>query len=143
MLVEVAFALPLNKTFHYRASNGSEPADPYIGRRVLAPFGKKTMVGYVVGTTTETPAFPIKPIHTWIDSLPLLDESLLELARWMSQKYLCSMGEALSAILPGQLRPPKRLRTEDSGLRTEKKTLLSPQHSVLSTIQLSPEQEKV
>jgi primosomal protein N' (replication factor Y) len=108
MYVEVAFALPLNKTFHYKTDNGTEPANPYIGRRVLAPFGNKTMIGYVVGTTTETPSFPVKPIHTWVDPQPLLDATFLELAEWMAKKYLCSTGEALSAILPGQLRAPKR-----------------------------------
>src|SRR5262245_51885037 len=118
MLIEVAFALPLDKTFHYRTANGSEPADPYIGRRVLAPFGKKTLVGYVVGTTTQVPSFPVKPIQSWIDPKPLLDEPLLELARWMAKRYLCSIGEALSAILPRQLHAAKRTspRTSSSPL---------------------------
>ena len=39
--VEVAFPIPLNKTFNYKAFDGS------IGCRVLAPFGpKKTLIGY-------------------------------------------------------------------------------------------------
>src|SRR3989338_6541215 len=115
MYVEVAFALPLNRTFHYRTLNGESPdlpagpAGSYIGRRVLAPFGKKTLVGYAVGTQDQTPSFPTKLIHSWIDDQPLLDPALLDLARWMSKTYLCSMGEALAAILPPQLRAPKRI----------------------------------
>src|SRR5947207_12494866 len=136
MYLEVAFALPLNRTFHYSVKNGSQPHDPFVGRRVLAPFGRNVKVGYVVGSQTEAPAFPTKPIDAWIDTQPMLDETLLDLARWMAQTYLCSVGEALAAILPPQLQAPKRLSTEVRGLRTEEHPL-SPQHSVLSPIRLS------
>lgn len=79
-----------------------------MGRRVLAPFGPKTLLGYVVGTQQDTPNFPTKPIQSWVDEQPLLDEHHLQLAQWLSQTYLCSVGEALAAILPAPLRPPKR-----------------------------------
>src|SRR4029078_3434548 len=111
MFVEVAFPLPLNRTFHYRALNGERP-DAFIGRRVLAPFGRKTLVGYAVGSQEQTPNFPTKPIQAWLDTDPLLDASLLELAQWLAHNYLCSYGEAFSAILPPQLRAPKHTRTE-------------------------------
>ncbi len=143
MFVEVAFALPLNRTFHYRTLNGAEPHDQLIGRRVLAPFGKNTIVGYVVGTQSEAPDFPTKSIGAWIDNQPLLDESLLDLARWLAQTYLCSVGEALAAILPPQLQAPKRTRTEVRGLGAEENPTLSPQHSALSPIRLSVEQKHV
>jgi primosomal protein N' (replication factor Y) len=108
MYLEIAFPLPMNRTFHYSVKNGPEPHDPFVGRRVLAPFGRQTKVGYVVGTQIETPAFATKPIGAWVDAQPLIDESLLNLARWMAQTYLCSVGEALAAILPPQLQAPKR-----------------------------------
>jgi len=101
--VEVSFPIPLNKTFHYRAQGGS------TGCRVLAPFGpKKNLVGYVVGRMSEKPSFPTKEIVRWIDAEPFLDESLLDLARWVSDRYLCSLGEALACIVPPALEAPKR-----------------------------------
>ncbi len=102
--VEVAFPIPLNKTFHYLATGGQ------VGSRVLAPFGpKKNLVGYVVGRMHEKPHFPTKPILKWLDEEPFLDDSLIELARWVSERYLCSLGEALASIVPPTLAAPKRV----------------------------------
>jgi primosomal protein N' (replication factor Y) (superfamily II helicase) len=108
VFVEVAFPLPLNRTFHYRAFNGELSQNGYIGRRVLAPFGKKSLIGYVIGTQDAVPPFPTKPISSWLDPRPFLNKDLLDMAEWLAETYLCSLGEALAAILPPQLKAPKR-----------------------------------
>src|SRR5438309_9085696 len=52
VFVEVAFPIPLNRTFHYETGD-----PPIVGARVSAPFGKKgSKVGYVVGQTNEKPS---------------------------------------------------------------------------------------
>jgi len=107
--VEVAFPIPLNKTFHYQAVGGK------IGGRVLAPFGpKKNLVGYAIARTSEKPPFPTKEIIRWIDDEPFLDEALIGLARWVADRYLCSLGEALACIVPPVLGAPKRQRSASS-----------------------------
>jgi len=108
--VEVAFPIPLNKTFHYRADEAR------IGCRVLAPFGpKKSLVGYVVSCMSEKPSFPTKEIVRWVDDEPFLDQTLIELARWVADRYLCSLGEALACIVPPTLEAPKRPRVTEPG----------------------------
>src|ERR1017187_10100581 len=103
MFVEIAFPIPLNKTFHYQ-SQGAE-----IGSRVLAPFGpKKNLVGYVVGQTSQVPSFPTKPILAVLDDVSYIDSTMLELARWVAGRYLCSLGEALACVMPPALAAPKR-----------------------------------
>src|SRR5262249_10581605 len=39
-----------------------------------------------------------------LDPQPLLDDALLRLCRWLAEYYMCSLGEALSAALPGSVR---------------------------------------
>ena len=137
--VEVAFPIPLNKTFHYRADGGP------IGSRVLAPFGpKKNLVGYVVGRMSDKPAFPTKDIAQWLDEEPFLDGPLIELSRWVSERYLCSLGEALACVVPPALAAPKRrVNNEDSGLRTQIETkTLSVLSSQSSTLVLTAEQQR-
>jgi len=114
--VEVAFPIPLNKTFHYRAEGGQ------VGSRVLTPFGaKKNLVGYVVGRTSEKPTFATKEVIRWIDAEPFVDEKLLELARWVSDRYLCSLGEALACVVPPALTAPKRPLIEKAVIPADRK----------------------
>ncbi len=102
-LIEVVFNLPLHQNFTY-----SVPEDLEIttGYRVLAPFGSRRLSGYVVGGRRTPPAgvAEIKQIHRAVDKRPVFDRRLLELARWLSDMYLCSLGEALATMLPGGRR---------------------------------------
>ena len=132
--VEIAFPIPLNRAFHYRVPVHENGADHPLGTRVLAPFGqKKNLVGYVVGKTDQTPAFPTKEILSWLDTESFIDEKSLELARWLSDRYLCSLGEALACTMPPHLMPPKRPRVND--------VTHSLTHLLTSSLTLSVEQQ--
>ncbi len=103
--VEVVVNRPVEKPYHYgvpEALRGKLAA----GQRVLIPFGHSTTTGYIIGFTDTPDVEPakIKEITRLIDEEPLIDEKLLELAKWISSYYLCSLGEALEAILPGPVR---------------------------------------
>lgn len=107
--IEVVFPIPLDRAFHYRVPAAGHGNGHGLGTRVLAPFGKKkNQVGYVVGKTNDTPSFPTKEIVAWLDTESFIDETLLDLARWLSERYLCSLGEALACIAPPHLLPPKK-----------------------------------
>jgi len=127
--IEVSFPIPLNKTFHYRAEGG------HVGSRVLAPFGpKKNLVGFVVDRTSEKPSFPTKSIVAWLDDKPFLNPTLISLSRWVSERYLCSLGEALACVVPPALAAPKRERFTEKGL--------PPTLPVTAPLQLMVEQER-
>jgi len=111
LFLEVAFPLPVDKTFHYAGLDTAAP-EQLIGRRVLAPFGKgKSLVGYVVGVTAETPPFATKKITQFLDDKPSISNALLQLTRWLADYYLCSWGEALAGVWPTALTAPKRAST--------------------------------
>lgn len=98
-LLEAAFNIPLNQTFTYANSTDKEAL---VGCRVTAPFGKRTLTGWVVGIPEKAPTdFKLKEIDKVVDSEPLFNESLLNLAKWLSSLSLCSLGEALAIMLPG------------------------------------------
>ncbi|TVQ37911.1 MAG: primosomal protein N' [Spirochaetaceae bacterium] len=103
--IDLAFNLPLGGSFTYLA-----PARQCaVGCRVVAPFGRRSLAGFVVGQRRHPPRVlvdpdAIKPITRIIDAEPLFDERYLDLARWVAKLYLCSLGEALAAMLPGGRR---------------------------------------
>ncbi len=98
--LDVVFNLPVRKSFIYTCSP-EQGAGP--GLRVVAPFGGRRLLGYVVAVHAGKPdaGFEIKPIIRSVDTLPLFDDRIVDLARWISFMYLCSLGEALSLMIPG------------------------------------------
>jgi primosomal protein N' (replication factor Y) len=74
----------------------------------MAPFGKREIMGYVVGRRESPPEGVdpgnIKALRRVVDKEPLFDPEDLALARWVSGYYLCGLGEALAAMIPSGRR---------------------------------------
>ena len=70
------------------------------GHRVLVPFGRRYVEGYVVRYPTTSSLTELKPIAKLLDKQPLLSSERVELARWMSERYLCLMAQAFQCWLP-------------------------------------------
>ena len=96
---EVAVPLPIQHSFSY-----SIPAalakHVRIGMRVLVPFGKRTLTGYVVNVTPTTSYPKVRPLIDVLDENPAFSTEILELAAWISDYYMCGLGEVLKAALP-------------------------------------------
>jgi primosomal protein N' (replication factor Y) len=102
-LIEVVFNLPVDRRFTYAAPPGLEVR---AGMRVTAPLGSRRLLGYVVADGVRPPAglAELKEVLRRIDTEPLFGPRELSLAEWLSGMYLCSLGEALAAMLPGGRR---------------------------------------
>jgi len=94
---DVAVPVPLDMAFTYRI-----PADaaPVIGGRVLVPFRQRRMTGIVLELHDRKPAVTTKAIISALDPSPILDESLIRLARWIAHYYLAPIGEVFRTMLP-------------------------------------------
>jgi len=103
---EIGLNLPIDKTFHYRIP-AFMAKDVEVGRRVWVPFGKRRMIGYVVGITDIAPSFHLKDIEKVIDESPIIPEDLVRLTKWMSEYYYTSWGSALDAAIPAPLKGGK------------------------------------
>ena len=100
--VEIALPLPVRQNFTYRLPE--QFAHAKAGARVLVPFGKRTLTGYVVGFPSkfgpELDADSLKPVLELTDDEPLITDEILELTRWSAEYYAASWGEMLKASLP-------------------------------------------
>ena len=83
------------------------------GMRVKVPLGRgnRTMLGYCTDVITANhPLGPtvnssrLKPISEVVDSRPLMKPALLELARWMSDYYVCPLGNVIETVVPTSIR---------------------------------------
>ena len=100
---EIGLNLPIDKTFHYRVPDAIA-ADVEIGKRVWVPFGKRRMVGYVIGISGNKPVFSARDIEEVIDENPIIPEDLMKLAKWISDYYCAPWGSALAAAIPAPLK---------------------------------------
>lgn len=96
----------VDRVFHYsvpRALAGKVR----LGHRVLVPFGGRPRVeGYVIGFAAASEHGRLKSIQQVIDEEPLLTPAQISVARWMRDRYLCPLVQALQCFLP----PGSRLR---------------------------------
>src|SRR5579884_34765 len=102
---DVALPVPLDTTFTYRipqpglgSQNGS--SQPVVGGRVLVPFRQQRLSGIVLGLHDTPPKVKAKDVLRVLDTAPVLDDTLLRLARWISEYYLAPIGEVLRTMLP-------------------------------------------
>ncbi|MBE0467792.1 MAG: primosomal protein N' [Candidatus Desulforudis sp.] len=68
------------------------------GSRVLVPFGRRKLPGYVVGFRSHVTVSPVKDITEVLDAEPAFTPELYALARWMADRYLCTTAQALQCI---------------------------------------------
>lgn len=122
--VDVAVPRPIDRLFTYRVPETLRDRVK-IGSRVVVPFGRSRIVGYVLGFLPEAPdEVKVREIISLVDEEPLLTTSLIDLARRMTDRYVYPMGEVLRAILPPAIRISRRLRSD----RTPKEATSGESH---------------
>lgn len=100
-LVEVAVALPVEDTFHYRVpQNLSHTVE--VGKRVLVPFGKRKVTGYVISEQTNLERDDVKEIIEVLDDIPLFSPSMVPFYQWISNYYYYPLGQVIKGgLTPG------------------------------------------
>ena len=128
MYVNVILPLPLDGLFTYSVpSELAEAVQPFV--RVKVPFGiTKTHTALAVSVSTEVPSFlasegtaTIKPILAVLDAKPVLLPEQYRLWQWMSDYYMCPLGDILVAAFPHGIKKEETYRP-----RTETYIALSP-----------------
>jgi primosomal protein N' (replication factor Y) len=74
------------------------------GTRVMVPFGRREVLGYVIAADSAPATVEARPITSVLDEAPILDDTALELARWMAARYCAPLGEVIRAMLPKGVR---------------------------------------
>ena len=101
LLVEIAVPLPLYQTFTYAVPAGlADRACP--GCRVLVPFGRRTVTGYILAPAAAA-AGETKEVLEVLDREPLFTPQTLAFYRWAAAYYGHPLGEAIRTALPAGL----------------------------------------
>lgn len=115
-VAEVVFNLPLEKPYTY--SIPDEFRDLLrVGMRVKASLGRgnRKVIGYCVNVRqAESAIRKLKPIEEVLDAEPLLSVSMLELTKWIGERYLCGWGQVLESVIPAGVRKKSGTRLVQS-----------------------------
>jgi len=115
--INVILPIPIEKLFTYKVTEEEvERLEP--GMRVAVPFGKSkiyTALVFQIHKTAPT-GYEAKGIDQVLDETPLVTNIQLKFWQWLSQYYMCSIGEVFRAAVPGALL----LESETLILRNDK-----------------------
>jgi len=97
---QVVFPLPFRNAFTYLIPDEFTESVK-VGVRVVVPFGKRVLTGFVVGVSGKTDLKgKIKKISDVLDEKPIFNKKSLKFYEWVSDYYLSSLGEALKNSVP-------------------------------------------
>ena len=101
MFVEIVFPLPFRKAFTYSVPKELQEFAK-VGVRAVAPFGKRTLTGFIINipSAISLKKDEVKPITDILDDKPIFTNKTLKFYEWISEYYLCSLGEAIKLLVP-------------------------------------------
>src|SRR5262249_62340624 len=106
MFAEIAIPLNVHQTFTYRLP-ASFAANAKAGCRVLVPFGKQLLTGYIVDihetleeAGQEEEGFQNKNVEELFDTEPLVTAEMHNLTKWMADYYYPPPGATIKDTPP-------------------------------------------
>ncbi len=127
--------------FTYRVPN-ELAGQIMVGQRVLVPFGKgnKLFTGLIANIHENAPtAYTAKYIDSVLDSFPIVNDYQLKLWKWMSEYYLCNLGDLFNAALPSSLKLQSESKfslAQDVNVSPERYT--DEEYLIIEALQLNP-----
>ncbi len=113
---------PPGQIYDYAVPESLQP-DIGLGQRVLVPFGKRKIFGFVVELLEESAVDSLRCVELIRDPEPLVLPHQISLAQWISSHYLSPLPEVLRAMVPPALRTgrpgarPRRSKSSDRAVR--------------------------
>jgi primosomal protein N' (replication factor Y) len=106
LILQVALDTPLRRVFDYLPPADTAGRAPKLGVRVSVPFGRRQLIGVLVGVTQASSISPakLKPALALLDDEPVFDPVTFDLLRFASDYYHHPLGEVIAAALPAALR---------------------------------------
>ena len=102
--IDVIVPFPLDNSFTYKV-NQKEYEFIKIGFRIVVPFGKSKFITAIVVNKHNIPPdfYNPKEIEFIIDEESMMNNNQLKFFKWISEYYMCPMGQVVKVGLPSLL----------------------------------------
>jgi len=125
-----AATFPIDKPYSYLLPSelvGSAQA----GIRVMIPFGRgnKQCEGVILSIGTNNEENRLKAVTSIVDEQPILSMEDIKLALWMSDRFFCTVYDALRTMLPAKMSSKRKEPNSEEKKITSEGMKLSPEQS--------------
>ena len=135
--IEVAVSLPVFGTYTYSVPDALQDAVA-CGKRVLVPFGRRKITGYVLGPARNNDIPGIKHIIEILDEIPLFPTAMIPFFKWLADYYIHPLGEVIKEALPGGINLNEQISIHvipESGNSYSRELLPAPEKEILSALE--------
>ncbi|SKB43376.1 replication restart helicase PriA [Daejeonella lutea] len=141
IFVEVILPLAISKTYTYRVPYDIDKSVD-IGKRVVVQFGKSKIYTAIIYNISDKPPglYEAKYIIDVLDEEPIVNHFQLSLWKWMSDYYLCHLGEVMQAALPAALKLASETKiTLNQSAEFERRNLSDKEFLILDALEIHSE----
>ena len=102
---DIILPLAVTGTYTYRVPERLY-SQVITGMRVVVPFGSRKYYSGIILKLHDSPStgFKIRDIQSVIDPFPVANAYQLDFWKWMTEYYLCTLGEVMKAAIPAGLK---------------------------------------
>lgn len=141
LFVEVILPLAIAKNYTYRVPFQLNDAVA-IGKRVVVQFGKSKLYTAIIASIgNQAPEkYEAKYLLDILDDRPVVTEKQLHFWQWITDYYLCNMGEVMNAALPSALKLASETKIElNKDFEVDKSTLHDKEFMITEALELQDE----
>jgi primosomal protein N' (replication factor Y) len=141
LFVKVILPLAIAKNYTYRVPFEMNDAVA-IGKRAVVQFGKsKLYTAIIADIGTQPPEkYEAKYLVEILDDKPVVTDEQLRFWQWLSEYYMCNLGEVMNAALPSALKLASETKIMlNKDIEVDRSTLHDKEFLILEALDLQPE----
>jgi primosomal protein N' (replication factor Y) len=141
LFVEVILPLAIAKNYTYRVPFrlNNEVA---IGKRVVVQFGKSKLYTAIIASIGKQAPdkYEAKYLMEILDDRPVVSDRQLQFWQWLSEYYMCTVGEVMNAALPSALKLASETKVVlNKGFEFDRTALHDKEFMIVEALELQSE----
>jgi len=141
LFVEVILPMAIAKNYTYRVPYEMNDA-VMVGKRAVVQFGKSKLYTAIIASIGKLAPekYQAKYIIELLDDRPVVINEQLKFWQWMSEYYMCTLGEVMNAALPSALKLASETKIMlNKDYEVERSTLHDKEFLIVEALDIQPE----
>ena len=141
LFVEVILPLAIAKNYTYRIPYEMNDAVA-VGKRTVVQFGKSKLYTAIIAakSTLAPEKYEAKYIIEILDDQPIVTHEQLQFWKWVSEYYMCYVGEVMNAALPSALKLASETRIMiNKNFDFDRSALQDKEFLIIEALNIQPE----